>query len=349
MAYSGSGISEETATPDHQDDASLPRYLICLSLGFKLVVSLITVLMAGWVLVTIKTTKSLHKPHNVFVGSLMITDVLMALFGFLASGGMTVASLLGVEDLVNCDVFWLPVLPACLTSVLYVVISVDKVIAISSPFKYKKIMTPRAVCGVIVVSCSIALVRFALFFFFGSDNFIKVADYGACPRSSVGAVFVLVYLLPFILASVMTLIFNIYLAIIAYQVRMEIQKETSLSGGDSSQVRSLKQKQGNLKKQMKPVITLLVIVVGSVLVNLLLAVFYIPANLLTNATLYNKIVDCLIAPNAYFMTPLLHPFVYGFYFKHVREPMMTFLKRIACKCKFNSAIIAPQPQRTAWM
>ena len=46
-----------------------------------------------------------------------------------------------------------------------------------------------------------------------------------------------------------------------------------------------------------------------------------------------------------------HPFVYGLYFKQIRERMMSFLKRITCPCKCKSATVAPLPQRNkiTWM
>ena len=61
---------------------------------------------------------------------------------------------------------------------------------------------------------------------------------------------------------------------------------------------------------------------------------YIPAKFLIDASLYHKIMDYLVLPNIFFMQPLLHPFVYGLYFKLVRKPMMKFFKRLACSCKF---------------
>ena len=45
-------------------------------------------------------------------------------------------------------------------------------------------------------------------------------------------------------------------------------------------------------------------------------------------------MDYLVLPNIFFMQLLLHPFVYGLYFKLVREPMMKFFKRLTCSCKF---------------
>jgi len=45
----------------------LPAYLAYLSLGFKFIFTVIIMLMAGWIIVTIKTTTSLHKTHNIYV------------------------------------------------------------------------------------------------------------------------------------------------------------------------------------------------------------------------------------------------------------------------------------------
>jgi len=344
MTSSGSGISQqETATLDYNDDISLPGYLVYLSLGFKLIATLITVLMAS---TTIKITKSLHKSHNIFVANLMIIDILMALFGVLASGSLTVASLFGVEDLISCKVFFLPFLPSLLTGIMYVMISVDKVTAIAFPFKYRKIMTPRTACKIIITSWGLAVLHSTFVFFFVSNTYIKVASYGICVLAKPSfALSIITYLTPVLVASTLTLILNVYLTIKAYQIRKQIQKESSLSGGDNNnQYKSLKKKQANLKKQMKPVITLLVIILGSVFIGVIFTILYVPAKLLTSGhdSLYLQIMDYLILPNLFFVSPLLHPFVYGVYFKLVREPMINCLKGMIGWCKLNSAVVAPQ-------
>ena len=56
----------------------LPGYLAYLSLGFKFSATLVTLLMAGWVLFTIKSTRNLHNSHNIFVAHLMVVDVISA-------------------------------------------------------------------------------------------------------------------------------------------------------------------------------------------------------------------------------------------------------------------------------
>ena len=62
MSGDHSGSNQETTTDDH--GIHLSTWLAYLSLGFKVISTVIIVLMAGWVLITIKTTKSLQKIHN---------------------------------------------------------------------------------------------------------------------------------------------------------------------------------------------------------------------------------------------------------------------------------------------
>ena len=162
------------------------------------------------------------------------------------------------------------------------------------------------------------------------------------------------FTIPIFLACFLTAILNIYLTIKAYQVHKEIQEESKLSGGyteDNDQLKALKKKQATIKKHLKPVITLLVVVLGSSSFGLLIPLLVIPTILLKSLEFYRKILQYLIAPNISYFFLLLHPFVYGLYFKQVREPMMRLLKRITHLCKCKSAAVAPEPQRNRinWM
>ena len=78
MSGDHSGSNQETTTTDDHT-VHLPAYLSYLSLGFKAISTMIIVVMAGWIIVTIKTTRSLHKIHNIFVAHLMATDIIYVL------------------------------------------------------------------------------------------------------------------------------------------------------------------------------------------------------------------------------------------------------------------------------
>ena len=70
MVYSGSGTVQDDHEADQQGSA-LPGYVAYLVLFFQLIVTTVDLLLAGWVVYTIKTTRNLHKPHNVFIANLL--------------------------------------------------------------------------------------------------------------------------------------------------------------------------------------------------------------------------------------------------------------------------------------
>ena len=57
MSGDHSGSNKETTTTDDHTD-HLPAYLAYLVLGFRVISTVIIVLMAGWIIVIIKTTRS---------------------------------------------------------------------------------------------------------------------------------------------------------------------------------------------------------------------------------------------------------------------------------------------------
>ena len=60
--------------------------------------------MAGWIIITIKTTRSLQKIHNIYVAHLMAIDAISALVSLLFRGAMIIGYLSGMEDFIGCNV-----------------------------------------------------------------------------------------------------------------------------------------------------------------------------------------------------------------------------------------------------
>ena len=76
MSADHSGGNQETTTTDDHT-IHLPTCLAFLSLGFRVISTMIIVLMAGWVIITIKITRNLHNIHNIFVAHLLATDAII--------------------------------------------------------------------------------------------------------------------------------------------------------------------------------------------------------------------------------------------------------------------------------
>ena len=342
--YSGS-IQKITTTDDHS--VHLPAYLAYLSLGFKAISTVIIVLMAGWIIITIKTTRSLHKTHNIFVAHLMATDAISALMGLLLTGTMIIGYSTGMRDFIGCNVFKFLLFPVVIINFTFLMISVDKVIAITFPLRYHDIMKPRVVLGIITTKWVLAIVLFT-HNLFNPEGFTKVAKFGVCRSEGALLETLMTFILPIFLACFFTALLNIYLTIKAYKIHKQIQEQSKLSGGHSKsneQCISLKKKQTTIKKHLKPMITLLVVVSGTSSIGLLFPLLFIQTIFLESPEIYEGVIRYVVGPNIGFLSLLFHPLVYGLYFKQVREPMMRLLKRIVYPCKCKSAAVAPQLQR----
>lgn len=140
------------------------------------------------------------------------------------------------------------------------------------------------------------------------------------------------------LSSLFTISVNIYLAFKAYKIHKQIQKETKLSGATVT----FKKKLAKLKKDMKPVVTLLMILFGSSLVaKLFILMLNLSTHLFSHQT--TKEVDQALNQNLMLIVFFIHPIVYGFYFKQIHEPMVRKLKGLCFRNKFRSAVVAPMP------
>ena len=347
IEVTGSGITPGTTTPDHQGP-NLPGYFPYLSLVFRWITTLIILMMAGWVVFTIKTTRKLHRPHNIFVAHLMVTDIIIAVFNTIVTSIMMIGYATGLGDFINCRVFifFFLILPV-VVYITYLMISVNQVIAITFPYKHKKIMKRHVIIGSITAAWLMATLLHVHVFF--HSGYIKIAQYGRCIEQEENTVILaaLTTAVPIFSISLAVLILNVYLTCKAYKVQRQIRKESRLSGATSNEVNNLKKKQATIKTHLKPMITLLVIVLGSSAVGLIFPLFYFPTIVLGAPPVLENFLRYVVTPNVSYLMIFLHPFVYGLYYKQVRKPMMKALKRVACRKKFNS--VAPQPRRTAWM
>jgi len=179
-------------------------------------------------------------------------------------------------------------------------------------------MKPRVVFGIISAMWVLAIVLY-VHHLLNSNGFSKVAKIGTCLSTNSNlSLTVISVALPTFSASLLTVILNIYLTIKAYQVHRQIEKESKLLGNhsrDNDQLKTLRMKQAKIKKHLKPMITLLVVVLGTSSFGLLFPLLYVPTVFLESPTVYEKVLRHVLAPNISYVAFLLHPLVYGLYFK----------------------------------
>jgi len=331
---SGSATYYSNATD--QEGPTIHGVFPYVSLVFKLTLTLIIIMMAGLVCVTIKKTKRLHRPHNFLVANVMVADIVLALWCLIPAVIMFITSSVGKDNFINCNLLTFTYHPVIAYHTTFIMISIDKVIAIGFPFKYKHIMSRYVVMGMICTSWLLTIVMPIHILFTKGGQ--EVPEYGICVITGIEYLKgILTYTIPILLEALITTVLNIYLAIKAYRVRKQIYNETRLSGG-SSQVDALQQRRQEIKKHMKPVLTLLVILLGNSLISIAFISLYIPGRLLLKGTLYDDIMEYMVKPNVIFLSPVFHPLVYGIYFKQIREPMKEVIMHCFNRCKQSSQI-----------
>ena len=282
----------------------------------------------------------------------MMADMIgIALYAF-QNIGMTFSYIIGAQDPFRCDVFQFSLFPIMVVMFTFITLSVEKFIGIKYALRYRAIVTHRRIYRVIagswIVPMLFVLTMLVHELIFGSE-YDKLSRFGLCIRKQVSFIEILLNLtVPVFLAFSITITLDIYLSIKAYQMYKRIQKEE----GEKKQ--ASKDKLNKLLSQLKPLLTLLVTILGSITIAVIIAINY-NHTLITEGgpSLFKRVV----LPNLPYLDTSLHVAVYGLYFKKIRRPLCRRLKRMVQSFKFNKKTnsISPgqawygRPLGRAWM
>ncbi|XP_065892318.1 melatonin receptor type 1C-like [Dysidea avara] len=331
MYYSGSGDDQDhnQSNVTDQEGPIIHAAFPYISLAFKLITTLIIISMASLVCVTIKKTRCLHQSRNFLIANVMIADIMLALWNTIPAGIAIVGFAAGT-NVIHCGLLNFVYHPVIAYHTTFIMISVDKVIAIGFPLRYKHIMTCRVVVGMICVSWLLAvIVSFHTLFISDGSEF---PEYGICILTGGQFLVIIIpYAIPIFMEAVVTTSLNLYLAIKAYQFRRRIQKRVRLSQR-TAQDEDLQRKLQQFKKHLKPMLTLLIILIGNSMSSLLFTGLYIPGRIWLNNKVYYNVMEYVVRPNIILFHPLLHIVVYGVCFKQIREPMVKLMRRLCTGC-----------------
>ena len=344
--------SGSTDTFKADDDVGIPAYVDYVILVFRLACTAFIIGMGSLVISTILKTRSLHNVHNILIINLMVADmVLIVLYAF-QNIGMTISYIIGVQGPFSCEVVYFSLFPIMVVMYTLVMLSVEKFIAIKYALRYKAIVTHRRVYKVIAAGWIIALLFRLIAVIRGlivGAEYEKVSRFGFCllkQRSLIDVLFSAT--IPIFLAFSITAALDAYLSIKAYQVYKRIQKEE----GEDKQ--ASKDKLNKLLRHLKPLITLLVTILGSTTIVVVIAVAFNYASMTSDGP---SLLKHVIMPNLPYLDMSLRPLMYGLYFSKIRGPLCRRLKRMVRSCTFNKktnsvlpnqAYIGRSVQR-AWM
>ena len=332
------------------DGVGIPEYFDYVNLLYRLASTVFVMGMGSLVISTILKTRSLHNVHNILIVNLMVADIVGVVVIGLHNIGITISYIIGIKDIFRCDVYHFFLFPNIIVMYTFIMISVEKFIGIKYALRYKAILTHNRVCQVIAGGwISIFLFKFIglLYEAIVGTEYDKLSRFGLCLHKKSSFLTILFTpIIPTFLAFFITITLDAYVSIKAYQVYKRIQKEN----GEEKQMS--KDKLNKILRQFKPLITLLVTIIGSTTIAVIIAITYI---LMTVQK--PSLVEILILQYLPYLDFSLHPLVYGLYFRKIRQPLCRRVKRMVRSCKFNMIMnsISPGQARNntsiqrAWM
>ena len=328
-------------------------YVTFAVIVFRLASTMFIIGMANMIISTILQTRSLHNIHNILIGNLMVADIVTAIAYTFQTTGMMISYIIGIQDPFRCDVLYFTLFPIIIIMYTFVMLSVEKFIAIKYALRYKAIVTHRRVYQAIATSWIIALLfrfmRLAYELIVGSE-YDKSPQFGSCSikqRSALITVFTTI--IPLLFAFLITIILDTYLSIKAYQIYKRIHEEN----GERVQIFNAKLKK--TLQHLKPMITLLVTILGSLAISIISSIISASATMLMAENKSWQIyVRHVFLSNTGLLTLIVHQLVYSLYFKQIRQPLCRKFKRMARRFKLTNTVSPSQAHnvrsiRRAWM
>ena len=340
--------SGSTDTPT-TDSLGISEYVSYVVLVYHLISTVFVIGMASLVISTILKTRALHNVHNILIVNLMVSDIVGVVIYTLQTTGMMFSHIIGIQDPFRCDVLYFSLFPLMVTMYTFVMLSVDKFIAIKFALRYKAIVTHRRAYQAIAAGWIFGILfRLArlIYEITSGTLYHKSSQFGSCvvQQSSILMPLITTFL-PLIIACGTTVTLDIYLSIKAYQVYKTIQKE------NREAVEASKNKLKKILQQLKPLITLLVAILGNMAVTMISLIVFMVLPLMVEDKSHQTYINGILLQNLGYLSLILHPMVYGLYFREVRQPLCRRFKQMALSCKFKNKTnsILPSVRTNTWM
>ena len=323
------------------DTLGIPVYITYVVLIFRLASTVCIIGMGSLVISTIAKNRSLHNIHNTFIVNLMVSDILgIATYTFQTTG-MMFSYIIGIQDPFRCDVLNFSLFPIFVAVCTFVMLSVDKFIAIKFALRYKAIVTHHRVYQAIAAGWITALIfRFTrlIYELIFDAEYSRSSQLGFCSIDQYW-VNLLTTIIPTFFACSVIITLDVYLSVKAYQLYKNSQ------GNNGEGLQTHVEDNNKTLQQLKPIITLLVTVSGNIAVAVIGSIVYVSTLIVENRS-YQMFAKYIILPNLLHLAMILHPLVYGLYFKQICQPLCRRFKRMTqcCKCKKKlNSLVPSQP------
>ena len=338
-----STLFNESISIGNQFNGAVPLYLTYLLILILLILAPLVIVPAVMVIRIILKNTALKTRNNIFLVNLLIADVFTVLLRWLLNTTLMILYLLGLNMQVNCTIYLTPMMALIIaTKIMFVPLSIDRLIHVAFPFSYKSIMTTKTITTTI---CSLWLLSiFASTVSVVNRPMIYIQSLGTCTLKNANPLIQLFLIGPMIMSAVLITFTSIYLR---YRIIKSNKFFHSVKRSAAEERKSIKAGRlvEILQEQIKP--TLSVFIAGGVdgTLNMLFVIIVYILSFSTDSTIvFLYVVQFVLLP-VQFCQSLSHILSYGLYNKEIQKRLLDNYCSSKCCSSTRSKVVFLNRQR----
>lgn len=312
-----------TTAVQYLGSTEVPLFASYLKMIALLVSLFVIAIPSALVIRVIAVEKELHTKYYFFLVNLLITDF----FGLVATNLVQFLALViyvsGINFKLTCSFLHIFDTSSLASELLFVTLGIDRLVAITSPYHHRKIMTNKVAITTVAVVWGLAIMITSVLLF--QVPYVHVYPFARCyglnhfPYIYLFKGFVMVF------STILIVAINVYLYYQVLQSNQKHRENSRLFGESSATTRRHVASKNNLRMHIKPTVSMLLLGGIDGLVNLLVPILQISFRLIfgNNSITRVCVIELVIYPLQWVQL-LSHPLVYGLYMTRIRQKIFDF-------------------------
>jgi len=299
----------------------IPPVAIYCKMFLLFVAPLAVIIPSGLVVRVIVKQAKLHTKYYFILVFLLATDAVgIILENSTVFTGISIY-LADVDVAISCVFLRILKAPQFASQLMFVVLGIDRFIAIAFPFHHKEIVTTKFACGMIAVIWMLTVVIYAVVL--SVTDFVYIPQFAECTILKGFPFMHLIKQFMLLMSTALIVAINIYLY---YKILETKRKHQNYVHGCESQTTSkLDALRKRLREHVKPTVSILLLGGIDGLFNIVIVLMYPLARVIfgNNSMTRLYLLQFLVLPLRWIQL-ISRPLVYGIYMANIRKKLCDF-------------------------
>ena len=316
----------------------LPIIVSYMILLFRIITTLyVTAVGMAVIIIVFKEQENFKGRQILLIVNLMVSGILSAINATVQSSVMIISYIGGAHDPIRCDILFITLSTFHVNVFALFMISIDKLVAIAYPLRYRTIITNRIVFMMIFLSWIVSLITSVIRLFLG-EAYKKSSQYGVCiPEQDSFISLMINFIAPIFLASLVGLFVDIYSSVTACKLNIRSRRHCEEGLQDTGRPTNANvnglAKLGQALNRMtgyniRPIMAVLIALASNCLLGFICPVLFVTTQTLHSRLTYRFYTENIVIPNAAYCFLIIQSLIYSLYFTNIRKPMCLMIKQL---------------------